>query len=94
MSWLKVGDFSVLRVPNGIACLTEWANPSYCHGVIMYSDGRVEAVPTTDHHANQSHMKGLAGPFTSSRDAAMAFVESKLIKPEDTRRTFWERVAK
>jgi hypothetical protein len=103
-AWKEVDSFLVLQTPNGTACITTWANPSYWHGVITYADGRVEYVPPTDHFASQRHMEDIpnlpdenhntGARFEGGGEAAKAFCEWKLNPPKSRRRTAWARIAK
>lgn len=98
--WKDVEGLLVLRVPEGTAFLSRWLNPSYRHGVIVFADGRMEHVPTTDHFGNQRHMKDVPRPqgkepFESSEDAARTYVEWRLglLGTKEPSPTVWNRLS-
>lgn len=87
-TWTVTEGIHTLQTPQGTAFLCSWLNPSYAHGVIVHTDGRITRVPNTDWFANQDHMRDLPGKPTSrgkhgqiygsSFRAARAFCEWQL----------------
>lgn len=87
-AWTITDGIHTLQTPQGTAFLCSWLNPSYTHGVIVHTDGRITHVPNTDWYASQDHMRALPGKptsrgkhgqiYESSFHAARAFCEWKL----------------
>ncbi len=79
VAWEFVKGWHILRVPQGTAFLSYWANPSYIHGLVFVPGEPVFLVPPTDRFASQKHMKELPeAVYATAEDAAKAFCEWKL----------------